>query len=251
MLITQIEYNDLPNEIRIQISDNEAFYYYKLSAKIDSYFIAYDNIFHSNNKYIFPINETFSNIKESHINAIKKYFNKPLQVMVKSNKLDLITNLKKLGFTLKRETYEREFKEEDLISNIYNQIDIKLLNRDDKEFKMITKHAYDHYLETHKEINSFTGTFDDFLKIVPDKVICQIENNNINNLVFVDGNELCYITCNDQNSFINFLLIVVNKMFNQYESIMFEADSTDEFAMTLKNLFKENSSEIYKTFIYE
>ena len=94
MVITQIEYKNLSNEIRNQIPDNETFYYYKLSDKIDSYFIAYDNIFHSNNKYLFPINETFSNIKESHINAIKKYLNKPLQVMVESNKLDLINNLK-------------------------------------------------------------------------------------------------------------------------------------------------------------
>jgi hypothetical protein len=63
VVITQIKYKDLPIEIRNQISDKEIFYYYKLSYKIDSYFIAYDNIFHSNNKYLFPINETFSNIK--------------------------------------------------------------------------------------------------------------------------------------------------------------------------------------------
>lgn len=250
MVITQIEYKNLSNEIRNQIPDNETFYYYKLSDRIDSYFIAYDNIFHSNNKYLFPINETFSNIKESHTNAIKKYLNKPLQVMVESNKLDLINNLKKLSFILKRETYERTFTREELISNEYEQVSIKLFNRDDKEFKMITKNAYDYYLETHKNINPFTGTFDDFIELVPDKVICQIENKKINNLIFVDENELCYITCNDVNSFIDFSLTVANKMFNKFKSIMIEADSTDKFAMTLKMLFKENSSEIYKTFIY-
>ena len=69
-------------------------------------------------------------------------------------------------------------------------------------------------------------------------------------MIFVDENELCYITCNDVNSFIDFSLTVANKMFNKFKSIMIEADSTDKFAMTLKMLFKENSSEIYKTFIY-
>ncbi|HNZ50025.1 MAG TPA: hypothetical protein PLR16_02605 [Bacilli bacterium] len=250
MLITQIEYKDLPPEIRNEIADNKIFKYYKLSDMRDIYYVVYDNIFHTNNQYLYPIKQTFNNLNKTRIKAIKTHLNKPLQVMLESTETDIINNLLKLGFILKRETFEREFKKEDLIIHDYKQVDVKSFTRNSQEFEKIAKYAFDYYLETHQDINAFTGTFSDFVTIIPNKVIYQEENKKVKNLVFIDENELCYITSNDKNSFIDFALTVINKMFNEFESIMFEFDSTDKVAMILKKLFKENSNKTYKTFIF-
>ncbi|MGI6782530.1 MAG: hypothetical protein ACOX56_06955 [Acholeplasmataceae bacterium] len=216
------------------------------------HFVAYDNKYHSNNKYISPLNETFNTLNdEQYIKAVKDYFNQPLQVVVDSKEKEIIKKLKELGFSLKRETFERTYYKKDFILKNIGLIEIEFYDKGSLEYEKAANIAYEHYLKTHKKVNPYTGTLEDFLEILPEQVICQTHKNKIINLSFVDNNEFCYWASNERKSFETFAYTLIVYMFSRHDMIELEVDSTDYIARQIKAMFHDNNKDSIKTFIFE
>ncbi len=253
--ITKIEHHEIPNDIKGKLKCYDDFEYYQVSKNsiVLGYFSAYDNDFHQNNKYIKPINETFDNLNKIEIfKAISVYFNKPLQVMIESNKREIISVLNKVGFILKRQCFEREFKIADMIplEDVTSTI-IQTIKKGSKQYDEASLIAFDYYAKTHKDVSPLTATLEQFKQILPDHVVGQIIDDKIINLCFIEKDELCYFASIDEASFKDFSICVIKYMFSKNETITFEVDSTDPLGLTFISCFKNDSIDSFDTYIFK
>lgn len=253
--ITKIEHNEISKEIRNELKDYDDFEYYQVIKNnfILGYFIVYDNNFHRINKYIHPINETFENLnKEEIFKTISTYFNKPLQVMIDSNEREIINVLNQVGFSLKRQSFEREFKIFDMkpVDEV-KLIELKMFQKNSKHYDEASLIAFNHYVKTHKNVSPLTATLEQFKKILPDHVVCQVVDDKIINLCFIEKNELCYLSSINEEAFKEFSVSVIKYMLSKHEAITFEVDSTDILGMKFKSLFKDDSSDSFDTYIFK
>lgn len=252
--IKKIGYCNLPKSFKNNLLDNKLYEYYCVlgNNNILGYFIAYNNIFHPNNKYIYPIEQTFSVINEREIFIkISNFFNKSLQLMIDSNQKEIIKELNKIGFILKRQSFEREFKFKDLRKDKNLKIiKLEIINKESKYFNEASKIAFNHYVKTHKEINAFSNTLTHFRTILPNEVICQINNDKIINLAFVDKNELCYFGSENEKEFDSFVESMVAYSFSKYQTIIIEVDSTDLLALKVNSYFIDNHKDSFDTYIF-
>lgn len=245
--VTKMDYERFRNMCGFEIDDESNFEYYSIS---DGYFVAYDNEFHKNHKYIyfkFDFKKT-KNLKDVY-NQIKTYFNKSLQIMVDSKETATITMISESGFKLRRRSFERCFKEIDIKKHLDIIEDIKLIKSIDSLYEEAVIKAYNHYVETHKEINPLTVNIETFRSVLPNDVYLQIEDDKIINYVFVEENELCYMGSEKLNTFDGFVYTIIKEVLKTNEEITFEADDTDEVAMKLKQLFNDKSTDSFNTYI--
>ena len=63
------------------------------------------------------------------------------------------------------------------------------------------------------------------------------------NFAFVENNEIAYVLCEENCFGDNFLLALCHAIFNNYETIVFEADDIDPIAFRLKNIFLDGFVE--------
>ena len=110
---------------------------------------------------------------------------------------------------------------------------------------------FEYYKVTHEAINPLTSPFEEFIELMPDEVLYAKEHYEIQHAAFVEGDEIAYVSSNNEQTFARFAFTVVNMLFEVYPSIIFEADNTDWVAMTLKNLFNVGSTVTFDTWIYE
>ncbi|MDY0276847.1 MAG: hypothetical protein RBQ97_02045 [Acholeplasma sp.] len=252
--LIKIEYRDIPNETKKNFKNEKHFECYQvINDGINIwYFIAYDNDFHLNNKYIYPETHTFKSIdnKEA-FDSISAYFNKPLQVMIDSNEKEIIEVLNRVGFVLKRQSFEREFKFEDIKKLDENtSTELNSFSKGDKRFDEACLIALDQYINNHKEVSPLTATLEEFKTILPDQVVCQIVDDRITNLSFIEENELCYLSSVDMKSFESFSNSIIKHMFKSNDSIFIEVDSTDYVALKFKSFFNDNSNDSFDTYIF-
>ena len=213
----------------------------------------YFNSFHNSNVY-FKIDEVklFDKLNSELLNKLSSYFGKPIQIMISSERKDATDMLKNLGFERKRVCYEVEVGKEDY--SIYEKDDeIKLItaHKGSKEFEACADLMLERYMKTHLEINPWTGIRNDFLNILPEKVIYEKKDDSIENLAFIENEEVAYVFGKDIDSFRKFSSNLIFNLFEKCKNIYFEADDCDEFAMELKKLFNIGDGVTWDTYVYK
>ena len=105
------------------------------------------------------------------------------------------------------------------------------------------------YIETHKGINPWTGSKEDFYSLLPSTVYYEADDHHVKNFAFVEENEIAYVCGSYDSSFTDFAQNLVMVLFGSYEHIYFEADDCDSFAIALKNLFTNQAEFSFDTYV--
>ena len=213
----------------------------------------YFNSFHNSNVY-FKIDEVklFDKVNSELLDKLSSYFGKPIQIIISSNKKDVANVLENLGFKRKRACYEVEVTKADYC--LYEKDDgIKLItaHKGSKEFMACAELMLERYMKTHLKINPWTGKKTDFFDILPCKVVYEKKGDSIENLAFIENEEVAYVLGKDIDSFRKFSSNLIFYLFEKYKNICFEADDCDEFAMELKKLFNIGYDVTWDTYIYK
>lgn len=213
----------------------------------------YFNSFHNSNIY-FKVDEvkSFDKVNSDILDRLCSYFDKSIQIMISSNKKDIANVLENLGFERKRACYEVEVTKADYC--LYEKDDgIKLItaHKGSKEFMACAELMLERYMKTHLNINPWTGKKTDFFDILPCKVVYEKKGDSIENLAFVENEEIAYVLGKDIDSFRKFSSNLIFYLFEKYKNICFEADDCDEFSMEIKKLFNIGYDVTWDTYIYK
>ena len=172
----------------------------------------------------------------------------PLQIMLPSAEQEMVAFIKVAGFVCKRKCYEVEVGVFDYVGRtveypmacamagqvIYEQCCDRMLKR---------------YILTHKDINPWTGTQDDFRRQLPRMVYYDANEDEIRNFAFLEDNEIAYVFGTDVEEFGRFAEGLLTELFREFECVTFEADDCDEYAMKLRGLFVNQPDESYDTYV--
>ena len=213
----------------------------------------YFNSFHNSNVY-FKIDEVklFDKLNSELLNKLSNYFGKPIQIMISSERKDVTNVLKNLGFECKRVCYEVEVGKEDCcVYEKYDEIKLITAYKGSKEFIACADLMLERYMKIHLKINPWTGKKTDFFDILPGKVVYERNDGIIENLAFVENEEIAYVFGKDIDSFRKFSSNLIFNLFEKCKNIYFEADDCDEFAMELKKLFNIGDGVTWDTYVYK
>lgn len=207
------------------------------------------NPLHNANYYL-DVNFDGINIENAKelFDEFAKDLDKPLQIMLSSEDTEKIEILKAAGFACKRKCYEVEAKEQDYVGgkgegkvqyshigeNVYEQCREQMLNR---------------YILTHKYVNPWSGSKEEFWAELPRCVACFCVAENPISFAFVEDGEIAYVYGENLQEFRVFAKALIAEMFDTYETITFEADDCDEFAMGLRSMFANQGEESFDTYI--
>lgn len=175
---------------------------------------------------------------------------KPLQVMLSSEEVENIEILKVAGFTCKRKCYEVEAGKQDYIGD---KVEGKLLYSfaGEESYEQCRELMLDRYILTHRNINPWTGTKEEFFSELPECVVYFCMDGKLASFAFVEDDEIAYVWGDNVQVFHKFAQVLVSEMFQKYEVITFEADDCDEIAMELKGMFINQREESFDTYIRE
>ena len=206
----------------------------------------FTNKFHKNHTYI-KIND-MRKVKLSDLEDLVK--ERPLQIGVYSDQLDIIDFIKKAGFILKRKCYEVEVKMRDLKKTLEpTKGKGKLAKKGEKPYEKASDLVFKYYKKTHKDVSPLTVGFEEFKKILPEEAFYYEKEGQVPMVAFLENEEIAYIAGLEEklaDEFINDLLIY---LFKYYEEIFFEADNTDPLATRLRDKFKVKSDLSFDTYI--
>ena len=213
----------------------------------------YFNLFHNSNIY-FKVDEvkSFDKVNSDILDNLCSYFGKPIQIVISSDRKDITNLLENLGFERKRACYEVEVsKDEYCLCEKDDGIKLITAHKGSKEFMACADLMLERYMKTHLEINPWTGKRNDFLNILPEKVIYEKKDDSIENLAFIENEEIAYVFGKDIDSFRKFSSNLIFNLFEKCKNIYFEADDCDEFAMELKKLFNIGDGVTWDTYVYK
>lgn len=179
---------------------------------------------------------------------LSQKLDKPMQVMISSDDEDIISFIQTVGFSCRRKCYEIEASVQDYIGKKTKK-SLSHAMVGDAIYEKCCEIMFDRYILTHKEINPWTGIKEDFFMMLPKVVFYEMDNDRIKNIAFVEDNEIAYVYGEDRDEFAIFAQKLITEMFEQNETIMFEADDCDEYAMEIKRLFVNQSEESFNTYI--
>lgn len=206
----------------------------------------YTNEFHKNHTYI-KIND-IKKVKVGDLEVLVK--DKPLQIGVYSNQLEVIDLLKKAGFILKRKCYEVEVTRKDLKNPLEpTKGKGKFTKKGEKPYEKAAALVFEYYKKTHEPVSPLTVGLEKFKEILPEKVFYYEKEGQVLIAAFLENEEIAYLAGFENNlaeDFINDLLIY---LFQYYEEIFFEADNTDPLATRLKNKFQSKIDLTFDTYI--
>ena len=204
-----------------------------------------ENRFHCNNIYL-KFDFSFSEEKDCRELFIKLFsiLKRPMQVMIYSNNNKIKDMLTSGGFLLKRRCFETETKSDDYIGKIIKS-DLSDSTAGEEIYCNFANIYYKYYLELHKKINPFSAEYDSFCSKLPEKVFYD-ENGNF---AFVEENEIAYVF-GENYTFPSFAEKLVSYIFEKYDTLFFESDDNDDYAMNLKSLFIKNDKPSYDTYVY-
>lgn len=206
----------------------------------------FTNDFHKNHTYI-KIND-IRKVKLEDLEALAK--DRPLQIGIYSDQLDLIEFLKKAGFILKRKCYEVEVTREDLKNPLEPIMRKgKLTKKGEEPYEKASELVFKYYKKTHEDVSPLTVGFEKFKEILPDQAFYNEKEGQVLMAAFLEDEEIAYLAGFENNlaeDFINDLLIY---LFQYYEEIFFEADTTDPLATRLRDKFFVKSDVSYDTYI--
>lgn len=229
------------------------FYDDKLNIYIDDTYIG--NIIYSINPYHnghfylkLQLQQYDTGVAKELFDLISKKLDKPLQIMILSEEKDVISFIQKAGFNCKRKCYEVDASVQDYIGKKTKEM-LSFALVGDALYERCCEIIFDRYISTHKGINPWTGTKEEFFTLLPKTVFYEMDNETIRNLAFVEDNEIAYVYGEDKNKFVSFMQKLIIEMFEQNETIVFEADDCDEYAMELKRLFRNQTEGSFDTYI--
>lgn len=206
----------------------------------------YTNEFHNKHTYI-KIDD-LEKVNLSDLEALAK--DRPLQIGIYSDQLDLIEFLKKAGFILKRKCYEVEATEKDLKKPLeLTKDEGKLAKKDEEPYEEAAELVFKYYKKTHESVSPLTVGLKEFKEILPDQAFYYEKEGQVLMAAFLENEEIAYLAGFEEklaDEFINDLLIY---LFKNYEEIFFEADTTDPLATKLKNKFVEKFDPTFDTYI--
>lgn len=206
----------------------------------------FTNKFHNNHTYI-KIND-IRKVKLSDLEDLAK--ERPLQIGVYSDQLDLIDFIKKAGFVLRRKCYEVEVCREDLKNPLKSwKIEGRLARKGEIYYEKACNLIYSYYKKTHEPVSPLTASLEEFKETLPCHVFYYEKDGELIFAAFIENDEIAYLAGFEEklaDEFINDLLIY---LFKNHQEIFFEADNTDPLATKLKNKFVEKSDLTYDTYI--
>lgn len=109
----------------------------------------------------------------------------------------------------------------------------------------------DRYILTHRNINPWTETKEEFFSELPERVEYFCKEGKLESFAFIEDDEIAYVWGDNVQVFHKFAQVLVTEMLQKYEMITFEADDCDEIAMELKSMFVNQSEESFDTYIRE
>lgn len=206
----------------------------------------YTNEFHNKHTYI-----KIDDLEKVNLSDLEALSNdRPLQIGIYSDQLDLIEFLEKAGFILKRKCYEVEATEKDLKKPLEpTKGDGKLAKKGEDPYEKAAELVFKYYKKTHESVSPLTVGLEKFKEILPEKVFYYEKEGQVLMAAFLENEEIAYLAGFEEklaDEFINDLLIY---LFKHYEEIFFEADNTDPLATKLKNKFLEKSDLSFDTYI--
>lgn len=208
------------------------------------------NPFNNINVYVDFDYDDMRDVNEDPFKVLYETYRAPLQVMLDSGDIEKRNFIEKWGFKKMRTCYSLEVSKEDMLYANHKNIDIKLAKECDEAYERLAKLYYNYYKKTHEAINLLTVDFDEFKEVLTDTVYYNDDGIDID-IAFVEENEIAYVYVSSLAKASSFYQSVLEKLFNEYEDIFFEADDVDESAMALKNFFKDDVVEITETWIYK
>lgn len=208
-----------------------------------------ENPYHQQHTYLtFDLTIYDDSLAAPLFQTIRSHCKKPLQVMLSSTNQSLISFLEAGGFQCKRICHEMVVSVQDYLGEP-TSASFQIAERASKTYETCSHLLLHYYTKSHKSISPFTGTAEDFFAPLPDTVYYQSGAKGIENLVFIEDNEIAYVWGEDNNSLRSFLHQIVPYLFQEYTEILFEADDVDSCTMTLKSLFKEQADAHWDTYI--
>lgn len=234
--------------IKIHFEDNQIKVFRKHQA---IGFITYHmNPFHKNNVYL-DLHLKEYNLEDSQeiFREIQQHFSKPLQSMLYENETDKVCFLKHSGFELKRKCFEYKVFQKNLKILSCSNFKLDKITHLDAEYKYCIENLYDKYQENHKTISPLTATIEEFGRDLPKEVYVQKDNNEIMHYAFVEQNEIAYIGSTNFNRLDEFIVKLIDVIFEEYDSIEFEVDDNDVEMNLLKNCFDIKEVLSYDTYI--
>ena len=209
----------------------------------------YKNKYHSNHCYLNLHLDCLDEIDEGYLfKAICQKVGKPLQVMISSHESAIVSFLERAGFVCKRKCYEVDARSKDYIGT-EGRRDLCCSNAGEQIYERCCEILFEQYVLNHQQISPWTGSKQDFISELPEMVYYEMIDNQIQNLTFVEQNEIAYVFGRDIKSFRLFAEDLITRLFTQYDAITFEADDCDEPAMELKKLFANQTEESFDTYI--
>lgn len=206
----------------------------------------YTNEFHNKHTYI-KIDD-IEKVNLSDLEALAK--DRPLQIGIYSDQLDLIEFLKKADFILKRKCYEVEATEKDLKKPLEpTKSKGKLTKKGEEAFEKAAALVFAYYKRTHESVSSLTVGLEQFKEILPEKAFYYEEKGQVLMTALLENEEIAYLGGLDdsvEDDFINDLLVY---LFKNYQEIFFEADNTDPLATRLREKFISEAEISYDTYV--
>ena len=210
----------------------------------------YNNPCHTRNCYIKPeLEQLNTEISAELFKKLREMEDRPLQVMVESDESELIAFLRSGGFTCRRKCYEVEACREDYIGG-QKATHLDYCRNGEPDYEKAARLIYAHYVETHRAVNPWTADFEAFCGELPEEVICSSRGGEVVSAAFIEKNEIAYVCGADEESFEAFARSLVCAMLEKHETICFESDDCDQWAMRLRSLFKNQEETSFDTYIY-
>lgn len=199
--------------------------------------------------------------------------NSPLQVMLSSGEKEKVEFLAAHGFNKLRMCYELSVKQIDLKPEVIcrseitggtgrtretginertesERVPIKRAIAGEAAYAACGELLYEYYRATHAPISPLTVSLEQFIEDLPLEVFYSSTDGQVSQAAFVEENEIAYVCSRDMDKFTSFAQNLVDKLFNSYQSIFFEADDVDPAGMGLKGLFAVAEQETFDTWVY-
>lgn len=206
----------------------------------------FTNRFHNKHTYI-KIND-IKKVKVGDLEVLVK--DKPLQIGVYSNQLEVIELLKKAGFILKRKCYEVEVNREDLKNPLESTKGKgKLTKKDEKPYEKASELVFKYYRKTHKDVSPLTVGLEVFKDILPEKAFYYEREGQVLMAAFLENEEIAYIAGFEEKLADEFINDLLKYLFKNHQEIYFESDNTDPLATRLRNKFQTKSDLTFDTYI--
>jgi len=209
------------------------------------------NPLHSRNIYIsLNLNSYDVNYSRPIFKKLTNDTMKSLQAMISSDDEQIIDFLIAGDFACKRKCFEIEGTPESFLCPV-NNVGVLIAYKDTDIYRSACKLMYNRYIDTHKNISPWTGSYSDFRDSLPDHIAYDTEGCVLKNFAFIEDNEIAYVYGNESDSFHTFAISLVSYLLSKQDTVFFEADDCDEYAMILKLLFSNRIDASYDTYILE